>query len=227
MKSILAYSMLLHAVAITATLEAVAHQRVIHASTANPVVMEVSLGAAPRIAHVSKGKSAGAEVPNKPTPQHQDELLHADPPAPTPVEPAPIPQETASVLASMSHSPSMQSALPAAIHRGQASTSGSSDAGTENASAKPGQLPWIVASTAPEYPRVARRNGWTGRVGVHVLISTTGSVQQVELASTSGHAELDRAALKALRKWIFHPAEKDGHATEAWVIVPVLFRLDD
>lgn len=93
--------------------------------------------------------------------------------------------------------------------------------------AKADALPWIVSSPAPAYPREARRKGWAGRVGVHVLISERGTVQQVELVSSSGHSELDESAIAALRDWLFHPAQKDGHAIAAWVVVPVLFRLDD
>jgi protein TonB len=91
--------------------------------------------------------------------------------------------------------------------------------------AKVNELPWIVSNPSPEYPREARRKGWIGRVGVHVLISDKGTVQQVDVLSSSGHAELDEAALAALWKWTFHPAQKDGHAVAAWVVVPVLFRL--
>jgi protein TonB len=92
--------------------------------------------------------------------------------------------------------------------------------------AKADKLPWIISSPAPEYPRQARRNGWIGRVSVHVLITEKGTVQQTEIISSSGHTELDEAALTALRKWTFHPAQKDGHLIAAWVVVPVLFRLD-
>jgi protein TonB len=43
---------------------------------------------------------------------------------------------------------------------------------------------------------------------------------------SSGHACLDDAAVKALHRWLFCPAYKDGRAVLAWVAVPVLFKLD-
>jgi periplasmic protein TonB len=87
-------------------------------------------------------------------------------------------------------------------------------------------LPYILVSPPPVYPREARSKGWTGRVRVRVLISEQGIVQDAEIAGSSGHAVLDDAALRALRQWQFHPVCKDGQAVAAWVVVPVLFRLD-
>jgi len=48
----------------------------------------------------------------------------------------------------------------------------------------------------------------------------------VLVAKSSGSRELDRAALKhVLAAWRFHPAQRDGHAIEAWAQVPVEFKL--
>jgi protein TonB len=122
----------------------------------------------------------------------------------------------------------VQSASTSATARSNISGTphGGGDTAQGVAIAKTDELPWIISSPAPEYPREARRKGWIGRVGVHVLISDKGTVQQAEVLSSSGHGELDDAALKALRRWIFHPAQKEGRAVVAWVVVPVLFRLD-
>jgi len=50
---------------------------------------------------------------------------------------------------------------------------------------------------------------------------------QVMIERSSGSRALDDAARKhVLAAWRFHPAMRDGHAIEAWAVVPVRFNLD-
>lgn len=90
----------------------------------------------------------------------------------------------------------------------------------------PDTLPYVIRGPAPSYPSDARSRGITGKVRVKVLISEQGSVRNAFVAASSGHAALDDAALNGLRRWLFSPAHRDGRAVAAWVVVPVLFRLD-
>ena len=78
-----------------------------------------------------------------------------------------------------------------------------------------------------EYPRLARRMGEQGRVMVRVFVSRVGNAEKVELQSTSGSPRLDRAALEAVGRWKFVPARQGEHDVGAWLLVPVVFRLDD
>jgi TonB family protein len=48
----------------------------------------------------------------------------------------------------------------------------------------------------PRYPQVARDNGMQGTVRLHVLLSGSGKVQQLEVAS--GDAILAKAAVEAV-----------------------------
>ncbi len=49
------------------------------------------------------------------------------------------------------------------------------------------------------YPAVARRQGWSGQVRVEFVILTSGKIENLKVASSSGYPLLDRQALKAVR----------------------------
>jgi len=227
MKSILTISFTLHAVAISSTLAIRAHAPVIHMISDTHLAMEMHLGALPKMQNLHRTASSIADSPKPFSSQSPLVMpaidrgisLRAELPSVNASLPEVSEQRTddATAFRLPSHSVAQNSHEASDIHGGHAS----------DAESKENQLPWILSSPAPQYPRVARQKGWTGRVGVHVLISISGSVEQTELLSSSGHSEFDDAALAALRKWRFHPAEKDGHVVEAWVIVPVLFCLNN
>jgi protein TonB len=78
----------------------------------------------------------------------------------------------------------------------------------------------------PAYPAAARRNGEEGTVTLRVLVSTDGTPREVALERSSGSSVLDAAALGTVKNWRFIPARRAGEAQEAWVLVPVVFRLE-
>ncbi len=81
-------------------------------------------------------------------------------------------------------------------------------------------------SPPPAYPAVARRRGLQGTVTVRVLVGADGSVENAEVADSSGFDALDDAALETVRsRWRFVPARHDGLAVESWVLVPIRFSL--
>lgn len=77
----------------------------------------------------------------------------------------------------------------------------------------------------PAYPPLARRMQLEGRVVLRVRVGMDGDAQEVLLDTGSGHAILDRAALAAVRRWRFVPARRGSEPVEAWVRVPLVFRL--
>lgn len=79
----------------------------------------------------------------------------------------------------------------------------------------------------PRYPVSARRNGEQGTVTLRVLVDREGLPASVAIEKTSGYAPLDNAAREAVRNWRFAPARRGSQAVEAWVLVPVVFRLED
>jgi len=82
-------------------------------------------------------------------------------------------------------------------------------------------------ATPPAYPVQALRAGVQGTVLLKVRVDPTGKPVQAMIERSSGSRLLDDAARgHVLAAWRFHPAVRDGHAIEAWVIVPVRFNLD-
>ncbi len=79
---------------------------------------------------------------------------------------------------------------------------------------------------APRYPRAALRAGKTGTVTLKVLVDEQGWPLHVEVDTSSGHRELDRAAREQVQAtWRFHPAMDQGRAVSAYALVPIEFTL--
>ncbi len=79
----------------------------------------------------------------------------------------------------------------------------------------------------PVYPALARRLGEQGTVVLQVRVSADGHVDSVSVRRTSGYRQLDRAALSAVRQWTFTPASSAGRPVAGWVLVPILFSLEE
>ncbi len=77
----------------------------------------------------------------------------------------------------------------------------------------------------PAYPRLARNRGWQGRVILEVEVSEQGHPVHIRIVKSSGHKVLDRAALKAMKKWTFTPAQKAGIHVASHLNIPIRFDL--
>ena len=81
-------------------------------------------------------------------------------------------------------------------------------------------------ATPPAYPIQALRSGVQGTVLLKVWVDASGKPVQVTIEHSSGSRTLDDAARRhVLAAWRFHPAMREGHAIEAWALVPVQFNL--
>ncbi|GEM_PF-593220 len=78
----------------------------------------------------------------------------------------------------------------------------------------------------PRYPESARRAGIEGTARLKFLVQADGGVASVTIERSSGHADLDHAAVQAIRRWRFEPARRDHRAVAAWAELPVEFRLE-
>ncbi|HEY0232167.1 MAG TPA: energy transducer TonB [Dokdonella sp.] len=78
----------------------------------------------------------------------------------------------------------------------------------------------------PAYPTASVRAREQGTVVLRVLVGSDGSVQQVEIERSSGHAKLDAAARETVLRGRFRPVMQNGKAIPAWGLVPIEFRLD-
>ena len=74
-----------------------------------------------------------------------------------------------------------------------------------------------------EYPPTLRDAGIGGRAIVHFFIDTEGAVQRVLVPQTSGHEELDSAALRVARVFRFTPALNLDEVVPVWVAIPITF----
>lgn len=110
-------------------------------------------------------------------------------------------------------------------------SSGGSGAGTvaapPKAPAGPTRGAKIVASPKPNYPNVARQNGWEGTVKLNVYVAADGGVEDVQILGSSGHDQLDQSAVSAVRnRWQFSPALREGQPVAGWKSIAVRFELD-
>lgn len=85
--------------------------------------------------------------------------------------------------------------------------------------------PLYKQNMSPPYPRKARRLGYEGIVLLKVLIDENGRVDDLAVIQSSGHTVLDRAALSAVKKWLFEPGTEGGIKKKMWVKIPVRFDL--
>lgn len=77
----------------------------------------------------------------------------------------------------------------------------------------------------PRYPESARRTGIEGTALLKFLVQADGGVASVTIERSSGHVDLDHAAVQAVRRWRFEPARKGHRVVAVWVVLPVEFRL--
>jgi len=86
-------------------------------------------------------------------------------------------------------------------------------------------VPDYAINPKPVYPRLAIRRNYEGSVTLLVEVLSDGTVREIQILESSGHAMLDRSALKAVRKWRFKPGTRGGQPVTMKVKVPVVFRL--
>ena len=85
----------------------------------------------------------------------------------------------------------------------------------------------FAGSFQPDYPVGERRAEHQGRVVVRVLVGIDGRVKQVEKVSAPSDAFFEATEKRALQKWRFKPATRDGVPYETWKNVGVSFVLND
>ncbi len=81
----------------------------------------------------------------------------------------------------------------------------------------------LINQVQPVYPQEARDQKIQGTVMLHVIISTDGSVHQIQVVS--GHPILVQAAIDAVRLWRYQPVLLNGQAVEVDTQINVRFSL--
>jgi len=88
----------------------------------------------------------------------------------------------------------------------------------------PSAIQYLVPP-APVYSRISARMRESGQAVVRVFIDERGLPRTVQLATSTGFARLDDAALAAVRNCRFKPYLESGVAVAAWANIPIEFEL--
>lgn len=88
------------------------------------------------------------------------------------------------------------------------------------------ETPAYLSTPELEYPRSAREDEQEGLVVLRVLVSRDGLPAEIRIARSSGFRALDAAAVAGVKRWTFSPATSDQRRIDAWMDVPVRFRLE-
>jgi protein TonB len=83
-----------------------------------------------------------------------------------------------------------------------------------------------LENPSPPYPTLSRRQGEEGRVILRVLVNVRGTADDVQVRTSSGYLRLDDSARETVRRWKFVPAKRGSEAVQAWVLIPISFRLE-
>jgi len=156
------------------------------------------------------------------------ELLIPEPPAALPPLPSvdeqmPWRQPRQPSLAKVrSQSPAAPAAAPSPLPPAEPAPSPAAPEALPDVDAEP-----RADNEPPRYPEEARRRGQEGTVVVLAEVGADGLVVAVSLQTPSPHPELNREALRAVRRWRFEPARRGGVAVAVATPVVVVFRLED
>lgn len=83
-----------------------------------------------------------------------------------------------------------------------------------------------LKNPAPPYPPLSRRMGEEGKVILRVSVTPAGTAESVEIKTSSGSQRLDESAQKTVRTWKFIPAKRGSEAVQSFVLVPIIFKLE-
>jgi len=86
-------------------------------------------------------------------------------------------------------------------------------------------MPRYRENRPPVYPGAARQRGYEGDVLIAAEVRADGRIGAVRVKRSSGYASLDSSALEAVRAWRFEPARRMGASVDAWVEIPIRFKL--
>jgi len=81
-----------------------------------------------------------------------------------------------------------------------------------------------ISFVAPTYPLVAKMAHLGGTVVLHAIISKTGTIQDLQVASASNEI-FEIAAIDAVRRWIYRPYLLNGQPTEVDTTITINFAL--
>ncbi|WP_455750260.1 energy transducer TonB [Pseudomonas syringae group genomosp. 7] len=84
-----------------------------------------------------------------------------------------------------------------------------------------------LGNPPPEYPGLALRRSWEGRVILRIKVLPNGRAGAVEVTKSSGKPVLDEAAVEAVRNWKFIPAKRGDTPIEGFATQTIDFKLPE
>ena len=88
-------------------------------------------------------------------------------------------------------------------------------------------LSYFVHRPAPAYPLEARQQGLEGTVTLHVEMLADGTVGQINVLESTGHAILDEAAQKTVKQWTHNLRLQNNTPNKYWGTLSFSFTLDE
>ncbi len=89
------------------------------------------------------------------------------------------------------------------------------------------QVPQVLAQMRPLYPAHARRRRIEGEVTVLFTVNIEGRAQEIEVLKGDPAGVFETAARRAVERWRFRPALKDGNPVQVRVRQVIRFRMED
>jgi protein TonB len=108
-------------------------------------------------------------------------------------------------------------------HQKTTSTAPPSDSSSDKAASTESRS----GCSAPTYPEESALNGDQGTTTLALLIGENGKVLDAKIDRSSGFADLDRAAKKALSLCTFQPATRQGQLQQSWAKLSWKWQLKD
>ena len=150
-------------------------------------------------------------------------------PAPAPGAPAPrldIPEQgTGAPLTPVPGSDSRLTAPPGQWNPEKKPGGGGNGTNGEGGTGGGGLV--VISRVLPQYPPRARAQRIEGWVRLEVEVSPSGTVSAARVVAASPERVFDDAALKAIRRWRFQPAFKEGRAVSQRATLTMKFRLEE
>ncbi len=86
--------------------------------------------------------------------------------------------------------------------------------------------PQAIVRISPLYPITAKLKGIEGKVELIFIVRVDGSVDNVEVKSSTPAGIFEDAAIRTVRKWRFKPGAKGGRPVATRVLLPLRFELE-
>lgn len=86
--------------------------------------------------------------------------------------------------------------------------------------------PQPTSKIPPTYPSSLLSKGVGGRVLVSCTIDASGRVVATSIKESSGHPDLDKAAINAVNRWKFKPGTRGGKNVKSVALVPFNFEVN-